>query len=52
MVKIQSNGEKPYASCKGIQDSLGFRISHCGFRIRGTGFQYLLVELGILNYNG
>ena len=30
----------------GIQDSLGFWITRCGFRIRGTGFQYLSVELG------
>ena len=31
---------------KGIQDSLGFWIPHCGFRIPGTGFWYLSVELG------
>ena len=29
---------------KGIQDSLGFWISRCGFQIPGTGFQYLSVE--------
>ena len=28
------------------QDSLGFWIPHCGFRIPGTGFWYLSVELG------
>ena len=33
--------------CKGIQDSLGFWIPHRGFRIPGTGFQSLSVELGI-----
>ena len=27
------------APCKGIQESLGFWIPHCGFRIRGTGFR-------------
>ena len=27
------------AQCKGIQDSLGFWIPRCGFRIPGTGFQ-------------
>ena len=32
--------------CERIQDSLGFWIPHCGFRIPGTGFQYLSVELG------
>ena len=36
-----------FASCKGIQDSLGFWIPHRGFRIPGTGFQYLSVELEI-----
>ena len=46
MAKIQSDREKPFAPCKGIQDSLGFWIPHCGFRIRGTGFQYFSVELG------
>ena len=30
---------------KEIQDSLGFWISRCGFRIPGTGFQFLSVEL-------
>ena len=29
---------------KGIQDSLGFWIPHCGFQIPGTGFQSLSVE--------
>ena len=28
-----------------IQDCLGFWIPNCGFRIPGTGFQYLSVEL-------
>ena len=27
------------APCKGIQDSLGFWITCCGFRIPGTGFR-------------
>ena len=36
-----------FASRKGIQDSLGFWIPHRGFRIPGTGFQYLSVELEI-----
>ena len=31
--------------CKKIQDSLGFWISRCGFRIPGTEFQFLSVEL-------
>ena len=31
---------------KGIQDSLGFWIPRRGFRIPGTGFQSLSVELG------
>ena len=35
-----------FASCKGIQDSLGFRIPHHGFQIPGSGFQSLSVELG------
>ena len=35
-----------FASGKGIKDSLGFWIPHCGFRIPGTLFQYLSVELG------
>ena len=35
-----------FASGKGINDSLGFWIPHCGFRIPGTLFQYLSVELG------
>ena len=30
---------------KEIQDSLGFWIPRCGFRIPGTGFQFLSVEL-------
>ena len=30
---------------KEIQDSLGFWISRCGFRIPGTEFQFLSVEL-------
>ena len=34
------------APCKGIQDSLRFWIPHRGFRIPGTEFQYLSVELG------
>ena len=34
------------APCKEIQDSLGFWILRCGFRIPGAGFQYLSVELG------
>ena len=35
-----------FAPCKGIQDSLGFWISHRGFRIPGSWFQYLSLELG------
>ena len=31
-----------------IQDSLGFWIPRCGFRITGTGLQSLSVELGFL----
>ena len=42
---IFSDGKNSVSS-KGIQDSLGFRIPHCRFQIRGTGFQYLSVELG------
>ena len=34
-----------FASSKGIQDSLGFWIPRQGFRIPGTGFQSLSVEL-------
>ena len=34
------------ASCKEMQDSFGFWIQRCGFRIIGTGLQYLSVELG------
>ena len=30
---------------EGIQDSLGFWIPYPGFRIPGTGFQSLLVEV-------
>ena len=30
---------------KRIQDSLGFWIAYCGFRIPGTGFQFLSLEL-------
>ena len=33
------------ASCKEIQDCFGFWIQRCGFRIIGTGLQYLSVEL-------
>ena len=32
--------------CKGIQDCLGFQIPFHGFRIPGTEFQSLMVELG------
>ena len=32
--------------CKGIQQSLGFRIPHQGFRIPGSWFHCLSVELG------
>ena len=35
------------APCKVTQDSLGISISRCGFRIPGTGFQSLSVELGL-----
>ena len=35
------------ALCKVTQDSLGFSIPRCGFRIPGTGFQSLSVELGL-----
>ena len=31
---------------KGIQDSLGFWIAYCRFRISGTGFQSLSLEIG------
>ena len=34
------------AQCKGIQDSLGFWIPRCGYRIPGTGFQSFSMELG------
>ena len=37
---------KKAAPRKGIQDSLGLWIPRRGFRILGTGFQYLSVELG------
>ena len=33
--------------CKRIHDSLGFWIPRYRFRIQGTGFQYLSVELGL-----
>ena len=39
-------GKQESTPYKGIQDSLGFWIPHRGFRIPGTGFQYLSVELG------
>ena len=35
-----------FTSCKGIQDSVGFRIPRRGFRIPGAGFQSLSVKLG------
>ena len=35
-----------FTACKEIQDSLGFWIPRSGFRIPGTTFQSLLVELG------
>ena len=35
-----------FAPCKGIQDSVGFWIPRRGFRIPGTGFQSLSVEVG------
>ena len=35
-----------FPPCKGIQDSLGFRIPRRGFRIPSTGFQCLSVEFG------
>ena len=35
-----------FATSKEIQDSTGFWIPHRGFRILGTGFQSLSVELG------
>ena len=35
-----------FAPCKGIQDSLGFQIPRCRFRIPGTAFQTLAVEFG------
>ena len=35
-----------FTPCKGIQDSLGFRIPRRGFRIPGAGFQSLSVKLG------
>ena len=34
------------APCKGIQDSLGFWIPRCRFRISGSGFQTLSLEFG------
>ena len=37
-----------YILYKGTQDSLWFWIPSCGFRIPGTGFQYLSVELRLL----
>ena len=35
------------APCKGIKDTLGFWIPRRGFRIPGTGFRSLSVELGL-----
>ena len=39
------------APCKEIQDSLGSWIPRFGFRILGTGFQYLSVGTWILDSN-
>ena len=44
--KRKQNCKDSVAPCKGIQDSLGFWISHRGFRIPGSWFQYLSLELG------
>ena len=38
--------ELSFTPCKGIQGSLGFWNPRWGFRIPGTGFPYLSVELG------
>ena len=38
--------DRGFAQCKGIQDSLGFRIPCREFRISGTELQSLSVELG------
>ena len=35
-----------FIACKGFQDNLGFWIQRLGFRIPGTRFQSLSVELG------
>ena len=42
--------EGQIATCKEIQDSLGFWIPHRGFRIPGTGF-HTVIETWILNSN-
>ena len=44
--KMLNGFNSGFAPCKGIQDSLGFWIPRHGFRIPGTGFQSLSVELG------
>ena len=36
---------------KGVSANLGFWIPHRGFRMPGTGFQFLSVELGILHFS-
>ena len=46
MKQNQSHTKTSIAPCKGIQDSLGFWIPRCGFRIPGTWFLYLSVEHG------
>ena len=44
-LKTPEGDDKGGITCKGIQDSLGFSILRCKFRIPGTGFQSLLVEV-------
>ena len=46
MKQNQSHTKNSIDPCKRIQDSLGFWIPRCGFRIPGTWFLYLSVEHG------
>ena len=46
MKQKHSQTKTSIAPCKRIQDSLGFWIPRCGFRIPDTGLQYLSVEHG------
>ena len=44
--RISASYKSPHE--REYNDSLGFWIPPCGFRIPGTGFQSLLVEFGFL----